>query len=365
MNLGDVIRLRIHNQCIVETVFERPEEVISWFGAVQAQDYLAAKWSVGLRSNGLSESSLDLALAEGKILRTHVLRPTWHFVTQADIGWMLELSAQRVHKQMAHWYRSASLDNAFFKKTNRIIANTLQGGKQLTRSEIASLLKQSNVGVEINNLRLTFIMLHAEVDGIICSGALKGKAHTYAFLDDRVTKTKKLTHEESLVELTKRYFVSRGPATVKDYAWWSSLSMAEAKAGVEMVTPKLAHEIINKQDYSFFGNENFRADSSEAVYLLPNFDEYIIGYTDRSAIFESPYASGLDARHNPLFQNTIVTDDRIVGTWKRILQKNKVSIVAKPFLKLPDSKLELLMQAVMRYSRFIEKPVDLVIDTHS
>ncbi len=219
MNLEEISRLRLVNQHIPAASFEYPEEVVSWFGAMQAQDYSAAKWAVALRSTSLTDKSLDEAFADGKILRTHVLRPTWQFVTPADIHWMLQLSAQRIHQQMAHWYRGSGLDNTLFKKTNAIIAKTLHGNKQLTRPEIASALKQSNIGVELNNLRLTFIVLHAEVEGVICSGALKGKQHTYALLEERAPQTKKLTNDEALAELTKRYFLSHGPATIKDYSW--------------------------------------------------------------------------------------------------------------------------------------------------
>ena len=212
---------------------------MSWFGAIQAQDYSAAKWAVALRSTSLTDKSLDEAFADGKILRTHVLRPTWQFVTPADIYWLLQLSAQRIHQQMAHWYRTSGLDNSLFKKTDAIMAKILQGNKQLTRPEIASILKQSNIGVELNNLRLTFIILHAEVEGVVCSGALKGKQHTYAFLDERVPQKRKLTRDEALAELTERYFLSHGPATIKDYSWWSGLSTIGAKSGIEMLKSKL------------------------------------------------------------------------------------------------------------------------------
>jgi len=194
------------NQRITEASFKHPQEVVSWFGAMQAQDYSAAKWAVTLRSNNLTDNLLDQAFAEGKILRTHVLRPTWQFVTPADIRWLLQLSSLRIHEQMRHWYLISGLDTDMFKKTDATIAKVLKGGNQLTRTEIGSVLKQSNIGVELNNLRLTFMMLHAEVEGIICSGALRGKEHTYALLDERAPQNRHLTHDEALAELVKRYF---------------------------------------------------------------------------------------------------------------------------------------------------------------
>ncbi len=362
MNLKDIVQLRLSNQRITENLFERPEEVVSWFGAIQAQDYSAAKWAIALRSNSLSNSCLDQAFAEGKILRTHVLRPTWHFVAPTDIRWMLQLSAQRVNEQMTHWYHSAGLTSNAFKKANAVITKVLQGGKQLKRTEIASELKKSNLGIALNNLTLTFIMLHAELDGVVCSGALKGKQQTYSLLDERAPKTRKLTHDEALAKLTKRYFESHGPATIKDYSWWSSLSVVDARRGIDMVSSELTHETITKQDY-WFVNPDRKPSSKAAILLLPNFDEYIIGYTDRTAIFDESFASGLDARHNPLFQNTILIDGQIMGTWKRTIQKSNAIVVAKPFIKLSNPKQELLEKAVLRYSKFLEVPSELVIES--
>jgi len=236
----------------------------------------------------------------------------------------------------------------------------LHGGKQLARPEIASVLKQSSIGFELNNIRLTFIKLHAELDEVVCSGALKGKEHTYALLDERAPNTKKLTRDEALAELTRRYFLSHGPATIKDYAWWSSLTVTEAKHGFEMIAFQLTHETIAGQDYWFAPSEN-KPKSKAAIDLLPNFDEYIIGYTDRSAIFDATYAQRLDARHNPLFQHTIVIAGQIMGTWKRTLQKDKVVVFVKPFVKLLSSQQKLLVKAVARYGKFVDLPVELVM----
>jgi hypothetical protein len=338
---------------------------VSWFGAIQAQDYSFAKWAVSLRSKNLSNSSLDQSFGEGKILRTHVLRPTWHFVTPADIRWMLQLTAPHIRVQVFHWYRSLGLTDEVFTKTDAVLTEALKCGKQLTRSNLDELLKQSGINVGLNNLRLTFIMLHAEIEGIICSGALQGKEHTYALLDERVPKTKLLTHDGASAELTGRYFRSHGPATVKDYTWWSSLPVAEAKHGIEMVGSELRREKIGGQDSWFFAPEDVNQFSIDTSYILPNFDEYIIGYSDRSAIFDESYASGLDARHSPLFQHTIVMDGRIAGTWKRTLQKSKAIVFVKPFVKLDNSKQESLRKAVTGYGRFMDLHTELVMENPS
>ena len=362
MNLEDVTRLRMRNQRWCESSFEHPDDVVSWFGAMQAQDYSAAKWAVSLRSKNLSNSLLDQSFGEGKILRTHVLRPTWHFVTPADIRWILQLTAPHIRAQAIHWYRSLGLTDEVFTKTDAVLTEALKCGRQLTRSNLAEPLKQLGINVVLNSLRLTFIMFHAELEGIICSGALQGKEQTYALLDERAPQIKLLKHNEALAELTERYFRSHGPATVKDYTWWSSLPVAEAKHGIEMVGSELRREKIGGQDYWFFAHEDINQFSLAASYLLPNFDEYIIGYSDRSAIFDGSYASGLDARHNPLFQHTIVMDGRIAGTWKRTLQKSKIIVFVKPFVKLDNSKQECLRKAAIEYGRFLDLPIELVLE---
>jgi hypothetical protein len=328
MKLEDVSRLRMQNQHLYENSFKHPEAVVSWFGAMQAQDYSAAKWAVSLRSKNLSNSSLDQYFGEGKILRTHVLRPTWHFVTPADIRWMLQLTTPHVRVQSIHWYRSLGLTDEVFTKTDAVLTEALKCSKQLTRSNLAEPLRQSGINVDLNNRRLTFIIFHAELEGIICSGALQGKEHTYALLDERVPQTKLLTHDEALAELTERYFRSHGPATVKDYTWWSSLPVAEAKHGIEMVGSELRSEKMGGQDYWFFAHEDINQFSLATSYLLPNFDEYIIGYSDRSAIFDVSYAKGLDARHNPLFQYTIVMDGRIAGLGNVQYKKAKLLLLS-------------------------------------
>ena len=365
MNVADIVSLRLHNQGLAETLFERPQEVVSWFGAIQAQDYAAAKWAVAMRSREVTNNSLDQAFAEGKILRIHVLRPTWQFVAPKDIRWMLQLTASRVHQSNARGYRNLGLDNEVFIKAEAALSIILGGGKHLTRSEIALELRQSSLGVGLNNLQLAFIMMHAELDGVVCSGVLKGKQHTYALLDERAPGSNEFTQDEALAELTKRYFTSHGPATVKDYCWWSGLSVTEVKHGMEMLSPKLVHEKIGGQDYMFFAQENFKPNSCKALSLLPNFDEYIIGYTDRSAIFEAANAQGLDARHNPLFLPTIMLNGQIVGTWKRTIQKLKVTVTAKLFTKLSNPKQELLTKAMGSYSKFIELPTELTIENNA
>lgn len=224
----DLVRRRFHNQKLARSRFHRPAEVVAWLGAIQAQDYAGAKWAIGLRSTGLRDAGIEQAFNEGAILRTHLMRPTWHFVTPADIRWILALTAPRVHAVNAYSYRKFGLDRGIFARSRVAFERALQGGKQLTRLELASVLGRA--GIPAESLRLAYLMMQAELDGVICSGARRGNQFTYALLDERAPHVKNLEREEALAELTRRYLSSHGPATLSDYVWWSGLTARDAPA---------------------------------------------------------------------------------------------------------------------------------------
>lgn len=354
----DIAHQRLYNQLISRQTCERPEDVVQWLGAVQAQHYAAAKWALGLRMPGATDDMVEQAFTDGTILRTHVMRPTWHFVTPADIRWMLALTAPRVKAASAYYYRSAELDDAIFVKSNAALVKALQGGKQLTRPELASALQQAGVAAD-DLQRFTYIIMRAELDGIICSGARRGKQFTYTLLDERVLQTRSLGRDEALAELARRYFTSHGPATLQDFVWWSGLTMADARAALEMVAPQLMSEIVEGQTYWFSISAPPAHDLSQMIYLLPNFDEYIVSYTDRSAVFDESHATKLDARGNVLFTHTIVLSGRIVGTWKRTLKKDSVIIIPTLFTSLNEAETRVFEVAANRYGTFLGLPVSV------
>src|SRR5947207_3024980 len=244
----DIAHQRLHNQHITRRTLETPQALVEWLGAVQAQDFAAAKWALGLRLQGVKDDDIEQAFTDGAILRTHVMRPTWHFVSPADIRWLLALTAPRVHAANAYWYRKLELDDAIVGQSNDALTNALQGGKQLTRDKLASALKLAGIVTE-GEQRVNYIIMRAELDGIICSGARRGKQFTYALLVERAPQARTLARDEALAELTRRYFTSHGPATLQDFVWWSGLAAIDAKAGIEMVKPQLVHEVVDGQAY--------------------------------------------------------------------------------------------------------------------
>jgi hypothetical protein len=354
----DIITQRLHNQRLSTNTFKNPADVVGWLGAVQSQDYAGAKWALGQRIKNGTDEAIEQAFNAGEILRTHVLRPTWHFVLPEDIRWMLALTAPRILTQSATYFRKFELDKATFKRSNAVLTKALKGGKQLTRAELMSALKKNGIASD-NLLRFTYLIVYAELQGIICSGTRRGKQFTYALLDERVPQTRILEHDEALAELAKRYFVSHGPATLQDFVWWSGLTVADARKGLDAISSKLISEVENGQTYWFADSTPTTVATPNAL-LLPNYDEYTVGYTDRSAIFDTQHNQKLDSRGNFLFNHVIVIHGRVVGTWKRTLKKSAVVIELAHFRTFTNAEKRAVADAAEHYGKFLGLSVSLI-----
>jgi hypothetical protein len=347
---SDIRWARLHAQRLTAGRLARPEDVVAWQGAVQAQEYPLAKWGLGLRMRRASDASLERAFAAGAILRTHVLRPTWHFVAPADIRWMLALTAPRVRAAVASYDRKLGITPAVITRANRAIAAALTGGAQLTRGELKAVLTGAGVMVDGTH-HLAHVILHAELEAVICSGARRGKQLTYALLDERVPPGRTLSREEALAELARRYFTSHGPAQLPDFTWWSGLTAVEARAGVELARRHLAEETVGGKRYWLAASVGRVLAPTRAAYLLPPYDEYLIAYKDRTAALD-PWLWDPIARRDP-FIAPIVLDGRVVGGWKRRLEEGTVTIL----LDLPGhpsrADTALVNEAARRYGTFL------------
>jgi len=341
MKSVDILKQRLRIQRLEGGFFDKPAQAVSWFGAVQSQDYAGAAWAICQRTKGLTRAYFDAAFARGDILRTHVMRPTWHFVAQEDIGWLIKLTAPRILKTLAYYYRQLELDEKLLEKTNSAIKKALQGGKHLTKNELTEVLVQADIDTK-NNLRTGHIFIHAELSGLICSGALAGKQHTFALLEERAPNGKKLSYEQALTELAKRYFTSHGPATLRDFTWWSGLTLAEAKAGLKTIETQLKNITVANQTFWFVPSAKLPALAEPCLHLLPNYDEYIVAYSDRTWLFDTKHNDKLDSRQNPLFNNVIISDGRIIGTWKRTGSGKSQNIETKVFESLSKAQLSKL-----------------------
>jgi hypothetical protein len=358
MTSSEIVHRRLISQRLSLPVFERPGEVVKWLGAVQAQDYAGAKWAIGQRLRGATEEDVERAFTDGSILRTHLMRPTWHFVAPADIRWMLALTAPRVHAANKPLYRRLGLDTGVFNRSNAAIEKALGGGGQLTREELKVPLRQAGVATD-GEFRMGYLMMGAELDGIVCSGPRRGKQFTYALLEERVPQARALARDEALAELAGRYFAGHGPATLQDFAKWSGLTMTDARGGLEAVRSQLTHEALAGKSYWFAEAPRAPKPGAPAASLLSIYDEYVIGYKDRSAAFDAAYDERLRAMGNAL-TSAVMIDGRFVGTWKRELKKDAVMIEFTPFRRLTKAETQSLAEAARKYGEFLNLPATVV-----
>jgi hypothetical protein len=360
MTYSDIARQRLSNQHISRPRFAKPEELVAWLGAVQAQDFAGAKWSLGLRLKGVTDADVERDFADGKILRTHVLRPTWHFVSREEIRWLLSLTAPRVHQANAHMYRKLGMDGPVFKRSNDALAKALAGGRHLTREELRVVLDRAGVASE-GEFRMGYLLMRAELDGVICSGGRRGKQFTYALLDERAPPGELPTRDEARAELARRYFRSRGPATVHDLAKWSGLTIADARRGLEDVQSELENEVIDGQSLWFPAPGRQAEGATPAVHLLSVYDEYVSGYKDHRAVVTDEMAARLKSRGNTP-AHSVVVGGQIVGTWRPVIGKDVVLVRTSPLAGLSRTQTQALAGAAHKYGEFLGLDVKLSTD---
>jgi Winged helix DNA-binding domain len=357
----DVTRQRLHNQFITRPTFEKPGDVVRWLGAVQAQDFLGSLWAIGLRMHGAVESDIEQAIADRDIVRTWPMRGTIHFVPAEDIRWMLKLMASRVIAgNGARLQRQFGFDAATVSIARKAVTQALQGGKRIIRSKLYTVLEDA--GVPTVNGRGLILLGWLAHEGIICFGARQGKQATFVLLDEWIEekRAKNLTREEALAELAKRYFTGHGPATVHDFAWWTGLTLADCRAGIEMVGPLLAQEEVEGKTYWVAVDADAAPNFTPDAHLLPPFDEYTVAYKDRSAILDPAHVAVASvAARGSVLNSVIEINGRIVGNWKRTFEKGSVVITLQPFDALTDAEGKLVAEGADRYGRFLDMPVIL------
>jgi hypothetical protein len=354
----DLARRRLVNQRLVGAGFKTPLDAVSWFGAVQSQDYAGAKWALGLRAPGLSDAAVERAFDAGEILRTHVLRPTWHFVAPADIRWMLALSAPRVHAAMAYYCRQHDLDARTFARARPAIQRALKGGTSLTRAELAAALKRA--GIDASGVRLGLLVMHEELDGIICSGPRRGKQFTYALLEERVPPAPVLSRNEGLAALAMRYFTSHGPATVRDFVWWSGLTVKDARAGLEMAGKALVQESADGITYWSSAKERPRPGGpSPVVHLVPNYDECLIAYKDRNNVGHVLAPADRRLKRLGAFAHQMLLDGRMLGSWRRVARRTGMGVEVVAYRTLTTRERAALNGAVARLATFMNTTATL------
>lgn len=349
MTISTIALHRLYNQRISHYSFTTPTEVVAWLGALQGQDYTGAKWSIGLRLPGSTDAVIEKAIADKAIIRTWIMRGTLHFVAPADVRWMVKLVAPRVIAGAAARYRELEIDDEVIAQTNGVLENALQGGNHLTRAELFTILESN--GIATQSQRGIHLLQRASYAGLLCQGIMERNNPTFMLAEEALPPVPALSHDESVAELAKRYFISRGPTTVQDFAAWSGLLMNDVRAGLEAVKPMLISETIDGQTY--WMPPSTPTAPGQSVFLLPGFDEYVLGYRERSAVLEPQFAQLVCPGGNGVFKPTIVSDGRIVGTWNRTIKKGTVILTPAPFTTLTDAETQAFAAAAQPFAAFL------------
>jgi len=345
---------RLHSSGLLAPRFATPEAVVGWFGAVQSQDYAGASWGIGQRlAPRVTATDVDAAFDAGGILRTHAMRPTWHFLLPADIRWILGLTSHRVQRLNATYYRKTGLEATTLVRAADAIAAALEGGRYLTRPELATAVQAAAIATD--GQRLSLIVMNAELERVICSGPRRGRQFTYALLDERVPPTRPVTRDEALAGLTRRYFTSHGPAQPRDFAWWSGLTIADATAGLELAGSTLVRESIDGADWWSAppaGPEPALPPGGPLVHLLPNYDEYVGSYRDHGPTFD-PAMLGERWVEEVFAAHLVVRDGMAIGGWKRELRRTEVVVRPDLLVGFADADRAALGRAAAAYGAFL------------
>ena len=325
-----LIAVRLSAQQLSDPRFDDPRALVRWMGAVQAQDYKAVRWAVGIRLRTASLRAVNRALERGEILRTHVMRPTWHLVAAEDIRWMLRLSARRIRSANSSLARSRGLgiDDGMYSRSNRLIEKMLRGNLCLTKRQIA--------------------------DGIVCSGPDRAGQFTYALLEERVAPVPELTRDESLGRLARAYFRSHSPATASDFAWWSGLSASDVRAAIGSIRDELETLRLGDRERLIHRSWTDFPAPAPALHLLPPYDEYLIGYRDREPVLRAEHAP---AAHNRwgIFYPVVLAAGRVAGNWSAARREGRPIAEVSFFDSFGPADPALVEQAVGRYRAFFER----------
>lgn len=349
MNIGFQ---RTANQQIFNETFHSAKDLVSYMGAMQGQDYAMAKWAIGCRLKAATSMQIEEAFNKGEIIRAHLMRPTWHFVSADDLYWMLQLTTPQIKTAVKHRFIHWGFDEKILHQAFDVIQKSLAGGCYKTRDELMIELQQA--GVNTDEGRAYHLMLWAELEMVVCSGSLKGKAQTYALLHERIPVKLQLSWDEALAKLALKYFTAHAPATLQDFVWWSGLKITDARKGLELVKNNLCREKINDIDYWFPNNYKQPDVITSVAHFLPAFDEFVISYANRRDVLDKELGHRAISS-NGVFKPIVELNGQVIGIWKRTLKKDSVLVEPQFFRPLLASEKEPVERAALLYAAFEEK----------
>ena len=351
MTTKELLNIRLENQLLTGNGLRKAEEIVGYMGAMQAQTFEMAKWGIGVRSESLNRSGIEQAIDAGKIVRLHILRPTWHFVAAEDLHWMSDLSLPRIKPIYIGYCRSCGLDEAVIRNSFPLIEKALEGNNHLTGAEIGAELNRQGVRAEASDVRC--ILSRAEVEGIVCSGKMKGKNPTYALKEEWVPRREHLTAEEAQDRLARRFFTSHGPATLQDFVWWSGLTLTDARRALNGIKEEFTRETLNGREFWMKKEVRCSGDGSDSALLLPPFDEFVVSYKDRSELIGEEHYGKVMTK-NGLFSPTVMLNGEIVGAWKKETGKGKTGAAVSFFEKTAKKTEKLFLAAGTRLGDFFD-----------
>jgi hypothetical protein len=350
---SDLARLRLANQQISAHPNRLPQDVVRSFGAMQGQDYRNGLWAIGLRSPESSEAAVEEALAGAKIVRTWAMRGTLHFVAAEDVRWILALLAPRVIAGSAYRRRQLEIDEPALIRSRAALGAALSGGRLLSRRQALAVLEAG--GIETAGQRGIHILRHLSLEGLLCQATAKAGQSTFALLDEWVPSGRTMDRDAGLAELAHRYFTSHGPATFRDFVWWSGLTIAEARVALGPIEDTLESETIGDVTHWMPPDTPVPRRAAPLVALLPAFDEYILGYTDRRLAMDSETFQRIVPGGNGIFRPVVLVDGRVVGTW-RLGNRARPSAVVELFSPLTPVVSRRVTAALRLCDEFVGAP---------
>jgi len=350
-----IARRRMRSQRISGAKCPEPADVVRHLGALQAQDYAQVTWAIGLRTAGATLADVERAIADRRIVLTWAMRGTLHAVPAEDAPWMVRRLAPRALARAGSRLLRLGIDGGLIARCERLIGGALRERRRMTRAELMALLERS--GIRTDGQRGSNILWALAHTGLICLGPPEGGRQTFVLLEDQSPAPRNLTADEALRELAIRYFTGHGPATAHDFAWWSGVTLAEAKKAAADAEGALFCERIGGTAYWSVGREGADGtDTEPELALLPGYDENLLGYRDRSAVLKPEHAPKVVPGGNGVYAPMLVVGGEIAGVWRRSVGRRSVELDIRPF-ENPDIAEARIAEAARRYGEFLGMPV--------
>lgn len=351
MNKQKAIQIRMLNQQLLSPLHQKPQDIVAWQGAMQAQDYNYFRWAIGIRQRIPQLVGLQEAFAKAELLRLHLLRCTVQVVSQTDIGWLLPLCKERNLRTLQSWHKSinVSFSESHFEEITRAMQELLAGGKSLPKRAIAEEL--AFLGFLLDDRLLTFLLVRSEIEGLLCSGQMQGREATWALLSERVPTICSLTPNEALKQLAVKYFRSHSPASLEDFTWWSGLPKTQCKKALTLIANEIEEIKVEEETMYLYHNTLDCPDYARKVLLLPPYDEYLIGYKSRWVALEKKHTA---KAHNNfgIFKPVILHEGRVVGNWKASIDKQAENLLTELFAEKSKVKQQSLQEAINQFVEF-------------